>query len=179
MSWTPQKTWTSEVLTASDLNTYLRDDMEYLKAIADGVAFSGVQLTRNAATSIADSSSTPITWTAEAFDYGGWWSSGTDVIVPAGAIPSGFSTIAMLFIIRTTFASNGTGGRRINVFVNGSSIGGQYGPALSGDTTIMSYQDFSVVSAGDVITMEVYQSSSGNLNVTDTQITAVRFAPAS
>lgn len=38
MAWTTPKTWTSEPLTSTDLNTYMRDNQNYLKDRLDGSA---------------------------------------------------------------------------------------------------------------------------------------------
>jgi hypothetical protein len=174
---TPPTFVADEILAAADLNI-LGDDIVYLKGISDGVAFSGCQITRVAATSIATSTDSPITWSSETFDYGGWWSSGTNVVVPAGAIPAGYTSIAVLVIARTRFASNGTGNRKISVKKNGSSFGNPHTSALSGDATPMDVTELEVVEAGDIITFEVWQSSGGALDVSQTQLTVVRFAPA-
>lgn len=179
MAYTTPPTFVADTdLTAADLNI-LGDDIVYLKGVGDGVSFSGAQVTRSAATSIANTTDSAVTWTAEAFDVGGWYSSGTKVIVPAGAVPSGYTTIGVIVIIRTTFASNGTGGRRINVYVNGSTIGGQWIAANGSDVTQVNYTDFAIVSALDEITMQVYQTSGGALNISDTQMSVVRIGPAS
>lgn len=179
MPWTPQKSWTSEVLTSSDLNTYMRDDMEYLKGVVDGVGFQAVKLSRGAATSIPNSAFTAITWTDETYDYGGWWSSGTDIVVPAGAVPAGFTSIAVLVFARTRFAANGTGSRAIQPTFNGSaSLGAASLTAITGELTEVTFADLGIVEAGDTITLELYQTSGGNLNATSTSITVARYAPA-
>lgn len=38
MAWTTPKTWTATALTSSDLNTYMRDNQNYLKSRADTAA---------------------------------------------------------------------------------------------------------------------------------------------
>jgi hypothetical protein len=38
MAWTTPKTWASEPLTSTDLNTYVRDNFSYLKDRVDGTA---------------------------------------------------------------------------------------------------------------------------------------------
>src|SRR5690348_5602485 len=101
-------------LPASDLNI-LSDDITYLKSITDGVALSGVDLTRAASTNISDSTDTDVTWTAEVADLGSWFSSGTTITVPSSAVPSGFTTIALLAHVRVLWAANGTGYRAIKL----------------------------------------------------------------
>lgn len=177
MPYTPMKTWGSETLTSSDMNTYLRDNIEYLKGVADGVAFSGVQLTRTAATSISDSSETTITWTTEVLDYGGWWASGTNIVVPAGAIPSGYTTIALAVNARTKFAANGTGARRIKVKKNGTEFGSVSLSGISGETVDLQLAELVTVVATDVLIFTVYQTSGSALDVSQTQISVYRVAP--
>lgn len=178
MAYTTMKTWTSETLTSSDMKTYLTDNIEYLKGVADGLTFSGVEVTRTAATSIADTTESPITFTAETFDYGGWWSSGTDVTVPSGAIPSGYTSIAVLLLGRTKFAANGTGIRRITILKNGGAISGPTVSAITGEDTEIDTARFTTAEAGDVFTLQVYQTSGGALNTSGTILSVVRFLPA-
>jgi hypothetical protein len=178
MAWTTPPTWNSgDTLAASDLQI-VSDDLSYLKAVADGTTFLGTRVTRAAATSIPDSTSTAITFTAENYDYGSWWASGTDIIVPAAAIPSGFTTIAVSITVRVVFASNGTGQRRASIKVNGSAIVNPSVGAVSGDTTEISFSIPWPVAAADVITMEVYQNSGGALNASSMACTVYRIAPA-
>lgn len=178
MAYTPMKTWGSETLTASDMLTYLTNNIEYLKGVADGLTFSGSEVTRDAATSISDSTDTTITWTAETFDYGGYWSSGTNVVIPAGAIPSGYTTIAVMCLARTKFATNATGRRRLTILKNGSAISGPNVSAINGDETEIDTTRFTTAVAGDIFTVNVYQSSGGALNVSGTLLSVVRFLPA-
>lgn len=180
MAYVTPKTWVSgDVVQASQLNQDLRDNVEYVKALTDGFNFSSVQLTRNAATSINDATLTTITWTAEGYDFGGWWSSGSNITTPASAIPSGFTTIGVLVIARTVFASNGTGIRRLNILKNGSNFGQVSTSALTGDTTDLACIDVTTVASGDTVSVQVYQNSGGALNVSSTQVTLIRIAPAS
>lgn len=178
MAYTSMKTWGSEVLTSSDMNTYLRDNIEYLKGVADGLSFSGVEVVREAATSISDTTESPITWTTETFDYGGWFSSGTDVVVPAGAIPSGYTSVGVILVGRTKFASNGTGLRRITILKNGSAVSGPTVTAITGEITELDTTRFTTAEAGDIFTLQCYQTSGGALNVSGTILSVVRFLPA-
>src|SRR5690349_21481646 len=109
MAYTTPPTFVADdPLAAADLNI-LGDDIAYLKAIADGVGFSGTRVTRAASTSISNNTDSAITFTAEPTDVGGWFSSGTNVVVPAGAIPAGYTTIAVDVIGQTSWTANGTG----------------------------------------------------------------------
>lgn len=176
-SYTPEKTWSSEVISASDLNTYLRDNVDYVYGKVSGLAYSGCSLTRVAATAISDSTYTAITWTTERQDVGGWFTSGTTITVPSGAIPSGSTTIAVKVEMRTIFASNSTGRRRVRLLKNGSAFRSPSVPAVNGDETEMVATGVEFVVAGDTLTVEVYQNSTGSLNVSDTIVDVYRLGP--
>ena len=181
MAYTTPPTFTAgTVLTAANLNI-LGDDIVYLKGITDGVNFSGVQLRRTATQSITTATWTAVTWQTETggFDNGGWWSSGTNIVVPAGAIPSGFTTIACDVLARTYFGTNGTGSRKIRILVDGSVTETGNLPAISGDQTDVWVPDAVVVAAGAIITVEVYQNSGSTLSIasSDTKVTVLRRAP--
>lgn len=171
---TPPTFIADDPLAAADLNI-LGDDLEYLKAITDGLTFSGTRETRSAATSISNATWTAVSWSAEVYDYGGWYSAGTDIVVPAGAIPAGFTTISVHCIFNASFAANGTGYRGIRLLVNGSSQVAQTIPGFASDTAIIVGTGYVVVEAGDILTVEVYQNSGGALNASSMQLVAVRF----
>ena len=177
MAWTNPKTMGAEAAVSSDWNTHVRDNLNYLKGITDGVTFSGTQLTRAAATSIATATWTAITWTAEVHDYGGWWASGTNIVVPAGAIPSGYTTIIVMVTATATFASNGTGYRMLRSLKNWSQFGRDRISAISGDQTDLGFTEFVTAIAGDIITFEAYQNSGAGLNASAMLVNVVRFAP--
>lgn len=164
--------------TAADANI-LSEDIRFLKSISDGVVFSGVQLTRATNQSIPNAVSTPIIWTVEAFDYGGWWASGATVTVPAGAIPAGFTTIAVLVVGRIRYASNATGIRRITVQKNASgSEGDRTTSALGGgDTTDTDIFEVVICEAGDTLTLNAYHTRGSALNAEVAQMTILRYAP--
>lgn len=179
MAWTTPPTFAGgNALAASELNV-LGDDLLSLKSVSDGTVFSGTVLYRSAATSIPNDTPTAITWATELIDIGSWYTSGTDAVVPAGAIPAGFTTIACLAIARTSFAANSTGSRRIAVAVNGTWASSVYVPGLNGDPTSVALSDVIFVAAGDVITCELWQNSGGSLNASATKLTLVRLAPVS
>jgi hypothetical protein len=164
-------------LPAADLNV-LSDDIEYLYGVSQGLTASGVQVRRTSNQAISSGSHAYISFESEQFDYGGWWSSGTTITVPAGAIPAGFSTVLVQFAVNAKFAANGTGIRRVEVHKNGTSVGGWQTSALSGDSTDLTYSDWTTVAAGDTIKLDAYQTSGGSLNVVEAQLTVMRTAPA-
>ena len=181
MSYTTPPTFTAgTVLTAANLNI-LGDDIVYLKGITDGVTFSGYKIDRSGAgsQSIPDATDTDVTFTTEVFDSGGWWSSGATSTVPAGAIPSGYTTVAVMFIALVRFVANGTGGRKILILKNGSEVDSVNYSAISGDTTTVTLTGFTTCVAADTFKMQVRQSSGGALNMDVARLTLVRYAAVS
>lgn len=178
MAYTTMKTWTSEVLTSSDMNTYLRDNIEYLKGVTDGVTFSGVQADRLSNQAISTSSATNVSFSSEGFDYGGWFGgSGTAITVPSAAVPAGYTSIAVAIFARGRFASNGTGYRRLRVLINGSAAASISVDANAGAETEVNVTDYAVVESGDTIALEAYQTSGGSLNLETCTLHVIRQAP--
>lgn len=179
MSYTAPPTFVaSDVLAAADLNI-LGDDIAYLYSVSQGLTLSGCKVKRTSDQSIPDSTDTDVTWVTEVFDYGSWWSTGATVTVPAGAIPSGYTTIAVMMIARLKFASNGTGVRRVTILQNGSTVETRTIGGLSGDPTTADLVEVFTVAAGDTIKVQAYQTSGGALNLSSASAILLRYAPAS
>lgn len=180
MAWTNPPTFVAgDQLTASQLNQYLTANTTYLKGIADGVTASGVQLNHDTSPqSISNTTATNVSFQNEVFDYGGWWSAGTTITVPAGAIPAGYTTIMLIVVCRARWATNATGNRRIRPLKNGTLFGSHTIGGLTGDPTDQTITEFTLAAAGDTIQMEVYQSSGGALDLDVGNISVIRFAPA-
>lgn len=174
---TPPTFSSGAVLTAAQLNI-LSDDLNYLKGIADGVTISGVGLRRAATQSIANDSDVAVSWDTEVQDWGGWWSSGTTVTVPAGAIPGDSTMIAVQAVVQAKFASNATGKRTLRVLKEGSSVDYWKIPALDDDVTSIAFTTFSTTIALDDWTVQVRQNSGGALNITEAHFWLLRYAPA-
>ncbi len=174
MSWTTPPTFLSgAILTAAEQNI-LSDDLSYLKAQTDSTATQRVYLTRTANLSLTTGVYTAIPWGSAVYDLGGWWTSGTNIVVPAGAIPAGFTTSAIDVWAKARFASNNAGVRFLRVLLNGTVQGvGDSTGAVNGDTTDMSTFSSMVAAAGDIITVQVAQSSGGSLNATQMQALVV------
>ncbi len=178
MAWTTPPTFVpADPLAAADLNA-LGADLTYLKGVTDGLSASGFRINRGSNQSIPDSTATAISFTSEIFDFGGWWSSGTTATVPAGAIPSGATTVLVEGIARAFFASNATGYRRIDILVNGSVIARKTVGAESTTGTDDETSDYFELAAGDTITMEVTHTAGSSINVT-ALLTVVRHGIAS
>jgi hypothetical protein len=174
---TPPTFLGGDPLAADELNT-LGDDIVYLYGVSRGVTFSGVQLNRTSSQSLATGTDTDITWQAEPFDYGGWWASGATITVPAGAIPDGFTTIALLVFARLQYDADATGNRRVVVLKNGTAFGRRTLNGLGGgDATDVSIQEVVTAAAGDAITVQGYQTAGHSLNVTAADVTVLRYAP--
>jgi len=166
-----------DVLAASDLNI-LSDDITDLDARATESAFMGVSLLRGSNQSISNATFTDISWTSASIDVGGWWSSGTSVVVPAGAIPSGFTTIYVEIHGQTRAASNGAGTRYLQFLLNGSVIEAAFNvSAITGDTTAIQHTVWAEVAAADVIKMQVEQTSGGALNFATNTFKIKRLGP--
>ena len=179
-SYTTMKTWAALAqLTAAEMNTYLRDNIEYLKGVLDGLTGNGVQLRRTSDQSIPNSAGTNVVFQAVSFELqSDWWTSGTDVTVPVDAIPSGYTSVLLLVNCRIRFDSNGTGVRRVRALLNGTYFGSKTVDAFSSDDTDIEMNEYVVAEAGDVITMEAYQTSGGSLNLEVGNLTVIRLFPA-
>lgn len=177
MAWvTPPDFNSGDVLAASDLDI-LGVDLLYLKGIADGVEFSGVQLRRAATQNIADSNDEYVSWDTQNWDFGSWWSSGTGIDVPSGAIPSGFTEIAIGVVVAVKWASDATGKRRVSLQKNGSEFGRWKLQAIDDDNMDLNLFEITTAEAGDTIKAEVWQNSGGSLHVQEARITVWRIAP--
>jgi hypothetical protein len=175
---TPPTFTAGTVLTAADLNI-LSDDIEYHNGLLDGISLSGAQVTRVANQSISTSTDTNISWDTENEDFGGWYSSGTAIVVPAGAIPAGITSIGIDAHCSAKFATDSAGKRRITLLKNGSSFGSKKRTAIDDDVTDMDLTEFTTAEAGDTFALQVWQNSGSSLNVTQAKLTILRRGTAS
>jgi len=161
---TPPTFVASAVLAAADLNI-VSDDVAYLKAFADAQAGSGVSLLKGTSVSCTTATFTTIAWVSSPIDIGGWWTSGTNIVVPTGLVPPGYTSVAVEVQAAARFDSNGTGSRAIQVLLNGTVVEVPFSTsAITGDTTPVGVTVWADCVDGDVITVQVYQSSGGALN---------------
>lgn len=179
---TPPTFVAGDPLAAADLNV-LGDDIVDLDSRAQTTSFFGVALVRSSNQSIANATDVDTIWESVNVDQGTWWDSGTPaaITVPAAAIPPGFTTIFVACSGYARFATNGTGVRSIGFLVNGvvveqrAVVGG-----ISADVTFVPLPEvWAEVAAGDVITMQVTQSSGGALNLQKASAHIKRIGPAS
>lgn len=181
MAWTTPKTWAAlSTLTATDLNTHLRDNLNYLKGIVESVPFSGAQASYSGSLNVANNVSTNVTFNSEQFDYGGWFTaSNTKVIIPATAIPTGYTSIGIMAVgVSRWSTSNGSGSRYIRLLKNGSTFGGLSMTGIT-DTQEMSVTDFTTGVAGDYFELQIVQTSGGSLAMTYATLAIIRHGVAS
>ena len=178
MSYTTPRTWADgNVVTASALNTDLRDNIIDLNARLAAIEFSGARWTRTTNQSVSDSTATTLTFpTAEPYDEGGWGSGGT-AIVPAGAIPSGFASIVVLVTTYAEFANDADGRRIISLQQNGVEIAAsQWNPDNNVSTSMSLATEVDAVE-GDTFWVQVYHEAGAALNVNKGSFTISRRAP--
>lgn len=163
--------------TAADANIW-SEDIRYLKGQTDAFAASAVKVNRTSAQSIPDDTWTEVSFNNQITDIGGYWSSGTDIIVPSD-YPAGITAYFYLVPIVAVFATNGTGARGLRTLVNGS-VEEQYSfdAEITGATTCAVPTSIAAAEEADVITLEVYQNSGGALNLSGVVLTAIRLLPS-
>lgn len=131
----------------------------------------GVQAVRTANQSIPNATWTSIQFTAadtrDTDNFHDTSNQPEQFVVPTGL--GGWYSVLFL----AQFASNSSGLRGQRIQVNGATVipGGNYNPPTSGQETRLSLADEILLTAGDVITLDVYQSSGGSLNVTGARAT--------
>lgn len=167
------------MLEADQLNI-LTDDIIELDARSDQTRFTGVSLVRGTSQSISDSTLTAISFSSASIDVDNWWTSGTNIVVPAGAIPAGYTSVYVEIHGQTRSATSGVGTRQLNFQLNGGTIEvSQSVTAISGETTTLSHTVWAEVEAGDIIVMNVQQNSGGSLNFDWSTCKVKRLGPAS
>lgn len=149
---------------AADVNV-LSNDISYLKAFADAQAGAGVALVRTTNLSVVTATWTDIPWVSASVDITGWWTSGTDITVPAGLVPPGYTSVVVEIEARARFDQNGTGARQIQVLLNGGVVEIPFATSgITGETTPVAITVWAGCVDGDVLKVQVYQNSGGNLN---------------
>jgi len=180
MAYTTMKTWAAlAVLTASEMNTYLRDNMDYVKDRLDGLALSGVTASRSASSqSIPNTTDTNIIFTSVSVEVNDWWTSGTNVIVPVGTVPGSATSVGALIFASIKYADNATGKRRVAIYRNGTLVSRKTVDAIgAGDDTDVETMSFTTMVDGDIFTLQAYQSSGGALNASLSHLSVIRLGP--
>ncbi len=176
---TPPTFTAATTATAADVNI-LGDDIKYLKAQTDLAVFSGMFAKRTTNQSISDSTDSDVTLTTEVWDNGGWIAvSATTATLPAGAIPAGFTTVAIDIRAAALFAGNTVGARRLIINQSGTQI---YSKAIEATGTGGLTVDFSILwpaVAGDTFKLQVWQNSGGALNLSSAYLSLSVYRPIS
>lgn len=165
MSWSSPKTWSvSEVLTSSDMNTYVRDNTAELHdPPACRVGNSGN-------ISLANGALQALTFDTERFDTDTMHSTASN----SGRIT--FTTAGLYQVSATAeFAPNATGVRGVGVKLNATTyiMFSQHPTAGVGVSHVEGVSMPYKFAAGDYIEMIAYQNSGGALNV----ITLSNYSP--
>ena len=161
MAWTDPKTWADgDVVTASELNTHVRDNLTELRASQT------CRVYRSTAQSISNDTVTLVAMDAETSDAPGWHStaSNTDRVTP---------TVAGLYLIvaGASFAANDVGSREVSILRNGT--GGQSVASMGRgmDVNIVNSANLTITGvfpangSSDYFGLAVRQNSGGALNV--------------
>lgn len=129
---------------------------------ASGSSFSGVYCRNSAAQSIANNTNTAITLDTEIYDVGGYHSNVTNntrFTIPSGK--AGYYQIAF----GGYYALNGTGGRNIILYKNGSIFMAATVPGNSSVYSTLNISVFHYLDVGDYLEFFTSQSSGGSLNI--------------
>lgn len=161
--------WT--VAATSATITGLTDERNVFGPIADSVAFSGAVIRKDANQSIANATSTEISWQTSVIDEGSWVDLANNrFVVPAGVA---YVSIGM----NAEWVANATGYRLIVVHINGAVfVGGLESRPRPVDAGA-SFTHGGVwtapvaVSVGDLVTALGYQTSGGALNLANQTFT--------
>ncbi len=120
-----------------------------------------VRAYHSAAQSISNTTDTTISLDSEYYDYGNLHSTSTNNSRLTAAVAGVYRISGSV-----NFASNGTGIRVAYIRLNGTTdIAGQTGPSSGTNSTSLTVDTMYYLNANDYVTLVVYQSSGGSLNV--------------
>lgn len=170
MAWTTPKTWTvGDVLSAADLNTYVRDNAKWL-----GTDKPHCRVRNSANISHTSSGSyQALTFNSERVDVGAMHDTSTNtgrLTVPTGG--GGFYAVGGCI----EFDGNGTGRRGIQIRLNGATVIAreETGNAGANDHAITIHTVYQLA-AGDYVELMALQASGGNLNMLATSAYSPEF----
>ena len=129
------------------------------------LAYQGVLLTRATLQTIPNNAETAVSWNAEIHDVGEYHEATiqpTWILVPTG-LGGTYNIYASV-----EWAASGTGLRRIGIFVNSVEIAQTLQPTISGGQLSLFASTSYILAEGDVVTIKVYQSSGGDLDIVRT-----------
>lgn len=142
-----------------------------LNALGDAARYAtkppAVAVTLTGNQSIPTNVFTAITFNTELVDTTGsmFTPSSTNIIIPETGI--------YIVIAAAYFVPNATGNRWLGISQNGTAGVIDVRPTVAGDNAAMSCSAMVVATAGDILTMSVYQSSGGALNASGCRFTVV------
>ena len=161
MAWTTPKTWSvADILTAADLNAYVRDNLSWV-----GTDKPHARVRNSANISHSSSGSyQAVTFNSERVDVGSMHDTSSNtsrLTVPAG----GGGLYAIGGVIE--FAANATGRRGIDIYLNGTTVLAreECNNLGAGSATPVSISTVYQLSAGDYVELRGLQASGGALNM--------------
>jgi len=159
MPWTTPRTWTTgEVVTASQLNTHVRDNLDDLRTAK--VAIMG----RNTNLSLTTATLTAVTWNQTIRNAFSWWASGNATRITPD--------LAGLYLIsaEARFAANATGIREARLVRSNAddiaSQGRNFTVGAGGTATLSVSGMYPANGTTDYFELQVEQTSGGALNLT-------------
>jgi hypothetical protein len=161
MAWTAPKTFVAtEVLTASEMNTYVRDNTLALVG-SNPIIVPSCRVYNNAAISIGNNSVQVLTFNSERWDTDEIHSTVTNT----GRLTCQTAGLYNIFG-HVQFAANTTGIRSVLIRLNGSTyLASQLNHQSSAAVAELSVNTIYSLSASDYVELMVYQNSGGALNV--------------
>lgn len=173
-AWTTPKTWSAgDVLSATDLNTYVRDNSNF------AYGSRSCQLKMQHTPSISQGVWTAVNWTPsstgaspEQWDNGGFFdkaSSISRITIPASCTGLYSIQLNMVFASDTTGLTRGVGVKKNGavsyyLHTHGTANDGTYNGYISAATTLS-------LTAGDYVEAIVYHNKAGTLNLSDGYLT--------
>ena len=165
MAYTTPKTYNvGDVLTASDMNTYQRDNISYLYNVPTCRVYNDANI------AIPDDTATALTFNTERWDTDGIHNTSTNT----GRLTCVTAGVYHIYAC-VSFAANATGARSCTIRLNGSttiavSSGGNAGAA---DLVRIILSTEYKLTVTDYLEVTAYQNSSGALNV----LVAANYSP--
>lgn len=167
MAFTPLPTINPGDTGTSDWANQVKENFDDHEGRLAAIEASGGGWSAAGTQSIADNTATSAQFTTEDYDYGGWGLtvSNTTATVPAGAIPSGYTTILVDVGAFVEFANDADGRRIIALHKNGSQIAAaQWNPENNVSTSMTVNRTIKAV-AGDTFTVQVLHVAGAALDI--------------
>jgi len=166
MVWTPPKTFVAlEVLTASEMNTYVRDNLLALVE-ASPLIIPSARVYNNANISVPKNTTTVLTFNSERWDTGEIHST----VSNTGRLTCKTAGLHGIYG-NVRFEANAIGSRIISIQLNGTDvIAHQRVPAVTDvdDVTSLSIYTEYVLAVNDYVELQFFQNSTTTLSVTYT-----------